>query len=102
MSKRHTPRRRRISAPSVGRPKALGFKTEEVRHNVWLDGDNGRPLRWTGQPREQAAVKRRYFRPWKTRDIWSLSKKHNFYVIVASHSIASTYGNHSASIGRAT
>ena len=40
-----------VVLPEVRRPKALGFKTEEIRHNVWLDGDDGRPMRWTGQPR---------------------------------------------------
>ena len=34
--------------PGVTRPKALGFKTDEIRHNVWIH-DSGRPAHWTGQ-----------------------------------------------------
>ena len=32
--------------PGVTRPRALGFKTDEVRHNIWLD-DNSRRVRWS-------------------------------------------------------
>ena len=39
-----------VVLPDVVRPKALGFKTEEIRHNVWVEED-GRPARWTGQAR---------------------------------------------------
>ncbi|MGQ0619695.1 MAG: TIGR03032 family protein [Panacagrimonas sp.] len=37
--------------PGVLRPKALGFKTEEIRHRVWLEVD-GRVQQWSGQARE--------------------------------------------------
>lgn len=40
-----------VVLPDVKRPKALGFKTDEVRRNVWIrDGDT--TARWTGQPKE--------------------------------------------------
>ena len=38
-----------IALPGVIRPKALGFKTDEIRYNIWLPLD-GKPVRWTGQP----------------------------------------------------
>ena len=37
--------------PNIHRPKALGFKTDEIRHNIWIEKD-GRPMRWTGTPRK--------------------------------------------------
>lgn len=36
-----------VVLPGVRRPKALGFKTDEIRHNVWREED-GRSMRWTG------------------------------------------------------
>jgi len=36
-----------IVLPGVARPKALGFKTDEIRHNVWIHHDD-RTVRWTG------------------------------------------------------
>ncbi len=39
-----------VALPGAKRPKALGFKTEEIRHNVWLE-EGGRSHRWTGQPK---------------------------------------------------
>ncbi|MGQ0701240.1 MAG: TIGR03032 family protein [Panacagrimonas sp.] len=40
-----------VVLPGVLRPKALGFKTEEIRHRVWLDV-GGRVQQWSGQARE--------------------------------------------------
>jgi uncharacterized protein (TIGR03032 family) len=37
-----------VALPGVARPKALGFKTDEIRYNVWLPVD-GKPVRWSGQ-----------------------------------------------------
>ncbi len=34
--------------PGVVRPKALGFKTDEIRHSIWLDAE-GRSLSWSAQ-----------------------------------------------------
>lgn len=34
--------------PGVRRPKALGFKTEEIRHRVWVEVD-GHLQQWSGQ-----------------------------------------------------
>jgi uncharacterized protein (TIGR03032 family) len=39
-----------VALPNVTRPRALGFQTPEIRHNVWID-DEGRRLRWTGKAR---------------------------------------------------
>lgn len=39
-----------IVLPGVVRPKALGFKSDEIRYNVWLDLD-GKIVRWSGQPK---------------------------------------------------
>lgn len=39
-----------VVLPEVERPKALGFKTDEIRHNVWIRDEN-RTARWTGQPK---------------------------------------------------
>lgn len=35
-----------VVLPGVRRPKALGFKTDEIRRNVWIE-DAGRTTRWT-------------------------------------------------------
>ena len=40
-----------VVLPGVIRPKALGFKTDEIRYNVWVDED-GRSVRWTAGSRE--------------------------------------------------
>jgi uncharacterized protein (TIGR03032 family) len=42
-----------VVLPGVTRPKALGFKTDEIRHNVWFD-DNGQHRHWRGaqKPRD--------------------------------------------------
>lgn len=37
-----------VVLPEVRRPKALGFKTDEIRHNVWFASD-GRTNQWIGQ-----------------------------------------------------
>ncbi len=37
-----------VVLPDVRRPKALGFKTEEIRHNVWFESD-GRTHKWLGK-----------------------------------------------------
>jgi uncharacterized protein (TIGR03032 family) len=39
-----------VVLPEVARPKALGFKTDEIRHNVWID-DDGQTTRWTARPK---------------------------------------------------
>lgn len=36
-----------VVLPNVARPKAFGFKTEEIRHNVWIDQD-GQRKHWKG------------------------------------------------------
>jgi uncharacterized protein (TIGR03032 family) len=36
-----------VVLPDAVRPKALGFKTEEIRHNVWVDQD-GERKHWKG------------------------------------------------------
>jgi uncharacterized protein (TIGR03032 family) len=36
--------------PGAARPAALGFKTDEIRHNLWVE-DGGRVARWSGRPR---------------------------------------------------
>jgi uncharacterized protein (TIGR03032 family) len=36
-----------VVLPDAVRPKALGFKTEEIRHNVWVDQD-GERRHWKG------------------------------------------------------
>jgi uncharacterized protein (TIGR03032 family) len=35
-----------VVLPGVMRPKVLGFKTEEIRHNVWFEQD-GKPHHWS-------------------------------------------------------
>jgi uncharacterized protein (TIGR03032 family) len=40
-----------VVLPGVARPKAFGFKTDEIRHNVWIDED-GQPTRWSAHARE--------------------------------------------------
>lgn len=40
-----------VVLPGVLRPKALGFKTDEIRHRVWLEVD-GQVQQWSGQARE--------------------------------------------------
>ncbi|MGQ0502419.1 MAG: TIGR03032 family protein [Panacagrimonas sp.] len=40
-----------VVLPGVVRPKALGFKTDEIRHKVWLHVD-GQTQQWSGQARE--------------------------------------------------
>ena len=40
-----------VVLPGVIRPKALGFKTDEIRYNVWVNED-GRSVRWTAGSRE--------------------------------------------------
>ena len=39
-----------VTLPGVARPKALGFKTDEVRRNVWIRDENA-TARWTGTPK---------------------------------------------------
>ncbi|MGQ0503166.1 MAG: TIGR03032 family protein [Panacagrimonas sp.] len=39
-----------VALPGVLRPKALGFKTEEIRHRVWLEVD-GHDRQWSAQAR---------------------------------------------------
>ncbi|MGD9723370.1 MAG: TIGR03032 family protein [Pirellulales bacterium] len=39
-----------VALPGVARPKALGFKTTEIRHNVWFD-DDGQRRHWRGADR---------------------------------------------------
>jgi len=39
-----------VVLPDVVRPKAFGFKTEEIRHNVWAEQD-GQRRHWKGMPR---------------------------------------------------
>jgi uncharacterized protein (TIGR03032 family) len=39
--------------PNVVRPKALGFKTDEIRHTVWLE-DDGHVQRWTAHPKHES------------------------------------------------
>ncbi len=39
-----------VAIPGVTRPKALGFKTPEVRHQIWFEHE-GQPVAWTGQRR---------------------------------------------------
>lgn len=41
-----------VVLPGVVRPKAIGFKTEEIRRNLWFT-DEGRGARWTAGAREQ-------------------------------------------------
>ena len=41
-----------VALPNVLRPKALGFKTDEIRHNVWIHDDSGQRNRWTARDRE--------------------------------------------------
>ena len=36
-----------IALPGVVRPKALGFRTDEIRYNVWFEAEN-RVTRWSG------------------------------------------------------
>jgi uncharacterized protein (TIGR03032 family) len=38
--------------PGVARPKALGFKTDEIRHQVWFAEQNRRAEHWSGRPKE--------------------------------------------------
>jgi uncharacterized protein (TIGR03032 family) len=37
-----------VTLPGVARPKALGFKTNEIRHNICFESD-GRTLSWLGR-----------------------------------------------------
>jgi hypothetical protein len=39
-----------VVLPDAVRPKAFGFKTEEIRHNVWLEQD-GQRRHWKGTSR---------------------------------------------------
>jgi uncharacterized protein (TIGR03032 family) len=39
-----------VVLPDVVRPKAFGFKTDDIRHNVWVEHD-GRRSHWTGTTR---------------------------------------------------
>ena len=39
-----------IVLPDTVRPKAFGFKTDEIRHNVWIE-ENGRRRHWRGASR---------------------------------------------------
>ncbi len=40
-----------VALPGVVRPTALGFKTDEIRFNVWLENEAGRPKRWSAKGR---------------------------------------------------
>ncbi len=40
-----------VVLPDVVRPKALGFKTTEIRHNVWTR-DDGRAMHWIANPKD--------------------------------------------------
>ena len=40
-----------VTLPGVARPKALGFKTNEIRHQIWFE-DGGQPMSWTGKDRD--------------------------------------------------
>jgi uncharacterized protein (TIGR03032 family) len=40
-----------IALPAVTRPKALGFQTEEIRHQVWFAEPGQPPAHWTGAPK---------------------------------------------------
>ena len=46
-----------VVLPGVVRPKALGFKTEEIQHNIWF-ADAGQPHRWTARADSLIPVKR--------------------------------------------
>jgi uncharacterized protein (TIGR03032 family) len=37
--------------PGVERPKALGFQTDEIRHEVWFAEPGQPPARWSGVPK---------------------------------------------------
>jgi uncharacterized protein (TIGR03032 family) len=37
-----------ITLPGVTRPKALGFRTNEIRHGIWFE-DQGQAVSWAGQ-----------------------------------------------------
>ncbi len=37
-----------VALPGVTRPKALGFKTNEIRHGIWFE-DQGQTVAWSGQ-----------------------------------------------------
>ena len=37
-----------VVLPGVTRPKALGFKTPEIRHQIWFE-DGGQPTAWIGK-----------------------------------------------------
>jgi uncharacterized protein (TIGR03032 family) len=40
-----------VALPNVVRPKALGFKTDEIRNNVWVNDEAGQQNRWTAKDR---------------------------------------------------
>jgi hypothetical protein len=39
-----------VALPNVVRPKAFGFKTVEIRFNVWVRGESGSAKRWIAKP----------------------------------------------------
>ena len=39
-----------VALPGVTRPKALGFKTNEIRHQIWFESD-GQAVSWMGRER---------------------------------------------------
>jgi uncharacterized protein (TIGR03032 family) len=40
-----------VVLPGVARPKALGFVTDEIRHQVWFAEEGQPPAHWSGAPR---------------------------------------------------
>ena len=43
-----------VALPGVKRPKALGFLTDEIRHNFCIEVD-GSPARWSSQAEDENA-----------------------------------------------
>jgi uncharacterized protein (TIGR03032 family) len=41
-----------IALNGCARPALMGFKTGDIRHNVWIEQD-GKPTRWSAMPREK-------------------------------------------------
>ena len=43
-----------VTIPNAARPKAYGFKTDEIRYNVWVEHE-GQPMQWTGYQKDDAS-----------------------------------------------
>ncbi|MGE3807124.1 MAG: TIGR03032 family protein [Gemmataceae bacterium] len=39
-----------VALPSVRRPKALGFMTDEISHSIWFEDQPGQPQAWMAAP----------------------------------------------------